>query len=62
MNKKNSGHEHRMDKRRRLMAEWARGSKDISGYFGKTSENTQKSKGKFLLIINPLNPQKILVL
>ena len=44
---KKSGHEHRMDKRRRLMAECARGSKDISGYFGKISENTRKSNGKF---------------
>ena len=49
-----------MDKRRRLMAECARGPKDISGYFGKISGNTRESKGKFLLIINPLHPQKIL--
>jgi len=42
-----SGHEHGKDKRRKLMAECARGLKDISRYFGKISENTQKTKGKF---------------
>ena len=40
-----SGHEHGKDKRRKLMAECARGLKDISRYFGKISENTRKSKG-----------------
>jgi len=34
-----SGQEHRIDKRRRLVAECARGSKHISGYFGKISKN-----------------------
>ena len=44
---KKSEHEHRMDKRQKLMAESARGSNFISRYFGKISENTQKFKGKF---------------
>ena len=59
---KKYGHEHRMDKRRSLMAECARGLKDISGYFGKISKNIWKSNGKFWLIINPLHPIKSLIL
>ena len=38
---KKSGHEHWMDKKRRLMTEYARGSKDISAYFGRIPGNWQ---------------------